>query len=74
MIYSIVEFLWAGIVSLAMVIAVGGFFYWAGNPSSAHNVAYRKFEQDCKDKGGMVLYARTNRYRCVNKDYFIEVK
>lgn len=56
-----------------------GFFYWAGNPNSAHNVAYRKFEQSCKDKGGTIAHVRTSAlpnttYSCVNKDYFIEVK
>lgn len=56
-----------------------GFFYWAGNPNSAHNVAYRNFEQACKDKGGTVAHVRTSAlpnttYSCVNKDYFIEVK
>ena len=79
MISAIVECLTAALVALLLIIPVCAFFYWAGNPNSAHNVAYRKFEQDCKDKGGLVTHVRTSAipnttYSCVNKDYFIEVK
>ena len=79
MIWTIIECFWAGIVSLAMIIGVCSFFYWTGNPDSAHNVAYRKFEQACKDNGGTIAHIRTSAlsntaYSCVNKDYFIEVK
>lgn len=79
MIWSIIDFFWAGLVSLLMIVGVCAFFYWAGNPDSAHNVTYRKFEQACKDKGGVVAHVRTSAlpstsYSCVNRHYFIEVK
>lgn len=79
MISPVLESVWVATISLLMIFAVCALFYWAGSPNSAHNVAYRKFEQACKDKGGTVAHVRTSAlpnttYSCVNKDYFIEVE
>ena len=71
--------LWLPIFCVLFVIGTLWMFWKMGDPNASHNVAYRKFEQACEDKGGTVAHVRTSAlpnttYSCVNKDYFIEVK
>lgn len=79
MISSVLESVWAAAIRLLMIFTVCAFFYLVGSPNSVHNIAYKNYEQACKDKGGTVAHVRTSAlpsssYSCVNKDYLIEVK
>lgn len=71
--------LWLPVFCVLFMIGTLWMFCKMGDPNAAHNVAYRNFEQACKDKGGTIAHVRTSAlpnssYSCVNKDYFIEIK